>query len=91
MSTDDARIDGQMEKINVRVPQSLLAQIDDTWAERGYTSKSEFIRDALRDAVAPPTQLSDEALAHLAASRAERSEGDTVSHDEVKERLGLDD
>ncbi|MCF2207143.1 ribbon-helix-helix domain-containing protein, partial [Halobacterium salinarum] len=51
MSTDsDAGGDGEMEKINVRVPQSLLAQVDDVWEERGYATKSEFIRDALRDA-----------------------------------------
>jgi metal-responsive CopG/Arc/MetJ family transcriptional regulator len=56
MSTDsDAGGDGEMEKINVRVPQSLLAQVDDVWEERGYANKSEFIRDALRDAVNPPT------------------------------------
>jgi len=42
-----------MEKINVRVPQSLLAQIDEVWNERGYANKSEFIRDAFRDAVSP--------------------------------------
>jgi metal-responsive CopG/Arc/MetJ family transcriptional regulator len=58
-----------MEKINVRVPQSLLAQSDDVWEERGYATKSEFIRDALRNAVTPPTQLSAEALEHLAESR----------------------
>lgn len=80
-----------MEKINVRVPQSLLARIDDAWEVRGYASKSEFIRDALRDAVNPPTQLSDEALQHLAESREQRERGETVSQEEVKDRLGIDD
>ncbi|ERG99099.1 MAG: transcriptional regulator, CopG family protein [Haloquadratum sp. J07HQX50] len=74
-----------MEKINVRVPQSLLTQIDEVWKERGYASKSEFIRDALRDAVNPPTQLSEEALKYLAESRTQREQ------DELKERLGIDD
>ncbi|WP_436901197.1 ribbon-helix-helix domain-containing protein [Halovenus halobia] len=50
MSTDsDAGADGEMEKINVRVPQALLAEIDEVWEQRGYANKSEFIRDALRD------------------------------------------
>jgi PHD/YefM family antitoxin component YafN of YafNO toxin-antitoxin module len=92
MSTDsDAGSDGEMEKINVRVPQSLLAEIDESWKQRGYANKSEFIRDALRDAVTPPTQLSDEALEHLAESREQREQGETVSQDEVKDQLGIDD
>ena len=92
MSTDsEAGSDGEMEKINVRVPQSLLAQVDDVWEERGYATKSEFIRDALRDAVNPPMQLSAEALEHLAESREQREQGETVSQDDVKDRLGIDD
>nr|WP_231736992.1 ribbon-helix-helix domain-containing protein [Halobacterium sp. CBA1126] len=31
-----------------------MAQVDEVWEERGYANKSEFIRDALRDAVNPP-------------------------------------
>jgi PHD/YefM family antitoxin component YafN of YafNO toxin-antitoxin module len=92
MSTDsDAGADGEMEKINVRLPQALLAEIDEVWEERGYTSKSEFIRDALRDAVEPSTQLSEEALRHLAESREQREDGETVSQADVKERLDIDD
>ena len=92
MSTDsDAGSDGEMEKINVRVPQALLAEIDDVWEKRGYASKSEFIRDALRDAVEPPTQLSEEALQHLAESREQRDDGETVSQADVKDRLDIDD
>lgn len=92
MSTDsDAGTDGEMEKINVRVPKTLLAEIDDVWENRGYANKSEFIRDALRDAVEPPTQLSEEALQHLVESRDQRDGDETVSQDDVKERLGIDD
>ena len=92
MSTDsDSGSNGEMEKINVRVPRALLSQIDEVWEQRGYANKSEFIRDALRDAVNPPAQLSEEALKHLAESREQREREETVSHDDVKERLGLDD
>jgi Arc/MetJ-type ribon-helix-helix transcriptional regulator len=92
MSTDgDAGGDGEMGKVNVRVPPSLLAQLDEIWEERGYASKSEFIRDALRDAVNPPKQLSEEALELLVESRLQREQGETVSQDDVKDRLGIDD
>lgn len=92
MSTDrDTVGEGEMEKINVRVPPALLSQIDDVWEERGYASKSEFIRDALRDAVNPPTELSEETLAHLAESREQQEEGETVSQADVKDRLDVDD
>jgi len=43
--------------------------IDDEWERRGYSSKSEGIRDALRDWVIPPVQLSEETLADLEESR----------------------
>ena len=92
MSADsDAGRDAEMEKINVRVPKQLLGQIDEVWEKRGYANKSEFIRDALRDAVEPPTQLSEEALAHLAESRDQRERDETVSQADVKDRLGIDD
>lgn len=87
MSTDTNRSSEEMEKINVRVPQTLLAQIDEAWGERGYTSKSEFIRDALRDAVNPSVTLSEEALTHLSESREQRERGETVDHDELLDRL----
>ncbi|RRJ30266.1 ribbon-helix-helix domain-containing protein [Halocatena pleomorpha] len=91
MSTDADRSTNEMEKINVRVPKALLAQIDEAWEKRGYTSKSEFIRDALRDAVTPSVTLSEEALGHLAESREQRERGDTMSHDELLDQLDSDD
>jgi len=80
-----------MEKINVRVPESLLARIDEEWERRGYSSKSEAIRDALRDWVNPPATLSEDTLEDLEASREQTAQGETVTADEARERLGLDD
>lgn len=93
MSVDSDRDDsgGEMEKINVRVPVTLLERIDEEWERRGYANKSEFIRDALRTAVDPPVKLSDETLQDLAESREQAERGDTYSPEEVRERLGLDD
>lgn len=91
MSADTDSGDGRMEKINVRVPSALLEQIDEVWEARGYSSKSEFIRDALRDAVNPSVHLSDAVLQQLAESRQQRQRGETVSQDDVRGRLGLDE
>ncbi|MUW14176.1 ribbon-helix-helix protein, CopG family [Halorubrum sp. CBA1125] len=91
MSTDTNTGDDRMEKINVRVPESLLSRIDEEWERRGYSSKSEAIRDALRDWANPAVQLSEETLADLEESRKQAERGETVSAEEARERLGLDD
>lgn len=93
MSTDtnDPEDGDRMEKIDVRVPAALLERIDEAYAERGYSSRSEAIRDALRDWVDPPAALSEEVLADLAMSREQTERGDTASADEVRERLGFED
>jgi len=91
MSTDTDTGNDRMEKINVRVPEALLKRIDEEWERRGYSSKSEAIRDALRDWVNPPATLSEETLRDLETSREQTERGETVSADEARERLGLDD
>ena len=92
MSTDaDGAEDGaRMEKIDVRVPASVLDAIDEEYAERGYASRSEAIRDALRDWLDPSSRLSEEILNDLAESRNQRERGETVSAADARERLGLE-
>lgn len=87
MSTDSDAGEEQMEELCIEVPASLLEEIGDEWERRGYASKSEAIRDALRDWVNPPVTLSDETLADLEESRKQRERGETYSLDEVAERL----
>ncbi|GAB3701667.1 ribbon-helix-helix domain-containing protein [Halorubrum pallidum] len=91
MSTDTDTGADRMEKINVRVPESLLQRIDEEWERRGYSSRSEAIRDALRDWTNPSATLSAETLDDLERSRTQAKEGETVSADEARERLGLDE
>ena len=79
-----------MEKIDVRVPGSVLEAIDEEYDRRGYASRSEAIRDALRDWLNPSSELSADTLDALEASREQREDGDTVSAAEARERLGLD-
>jgi Arc/MetJ-type ribon-helix-helix transcriptional regulator len=92
MGTDTDEPDGdRTTKIDVRVPVELLETIDKEYERRGYTSRSEAIRDALRDWVSPSVELSDEFAEALATGREQRERGETVSADEVRERLGLDE
>lgn len=72
-------------------PIHCIDRIDEEYKERGYTSRSEAIRDALRSWVDPPVQLTDETLAALATSRKQVERRETYNADEVRERLGLDD
>jgi len=81
---------GEMTKIDVRVPRQLVEQIDEAYANRGYTSRSEAIRDALRAWIDPPVRLSGDVLADLEVSRKQAERGETHSADEVRDRLGLD-
>lgn len=77
-------------KIDVRVPTRLLEKIDEEFAEGGYTSRSEAIRDALRAWVDPPVRLSDEVLEDLTTSREQRERGDITPLDDVAEKYGVD-
>lgn len=92
MSTDtDGPDDEDTEKIDVRVPSHLVRKIDAEYERRGYTSRSEAIRDALRTWVDPPVKLSDEILEDLAVSLEQRDRGETVTAEEARRRLGLND
>lgn len=91
MSADTNAGDDRMEKINVRVPEPLLETINEEWERRGYSSRSEAIRDALRDWANPSVTLSEETLDDLEESREQAERGETVSAEEARERLGLDD
>ena len=91
MSTDTDDPDGdRTTKIDVRVPVDLIETIDEEYERRGYTSRSEAIRDALRDWVDPSVELSDEVVEALATSRRQRERGDTRSLDEVADDYGVD-
>ena len=91
MSTDtDGPNDGPMKKIDVRVPASVIDAIDEAYERRSYTSRSEAIRDALRDWLNPSVELSEEALSDLARSREQRNEGKTRSLDDVAADYDVD-
>lgn len=90
MSTETETSGEDMTKIDVRVPQSLLDEIDEEYTKRGYTSRSEAIRDALRTWADPPVRLSEEILEDLAVSRKQRERGETYTLDEIADKYDVD-
>jgi metal-responsive CopG/Arc/MetJ family transcriptional regulator len=86
MSNTDTSDGGDPEKtnINIRLPEAFLEDIDATWHEEGYNSRSEFIRDALRDAVKHP-DLTRESWKEIAAIEHARrtGESETFARDEI--------
>lgn len=86
MSDTDTNGAGEPEKtnINVRLTESLLADVDATWQEEGYNSRSEFIREALRDAVRHPG-MTRESWKEIAAVEHARRTGDseTFSREDI--------
>ena len=74
-STDTADDEPAKTNINIRLTESFLEDIDATWQEEGYNSRSEFIRDALRDTVKHPG-LTRESWKEIAAVEYARRTGD---------------
>ena len=78
----------EMVQINLRLSKPFLEDIDTTWKEQGFNSRSEFLRHAARDAVKHPA-FSREGWKQIAASEHELRSGDTelVSRDEVRSMM----
>jgi metal-responsive CopG/Arc/MetJ family transcriptional regulator len=76
--------------VNIRMTETFLEDVDGTWEEHGFNSRSEFIRAVLRDAVKHP-EFNRADLKAMLASEAEIREGRTHSSDEVKAEYGLDE
>lgn len=75
-------------QINLRLSRAFLEDIDATWEEQGFNSRSEFLRYAARDAVKHP-DFSREGWKQIVASehelRSDRAE--LVSREEVVEMM----
>lgn len=74
--------------VNIRMTETFLADVDGTWTEEGYNSRSEFIRNILRDAIKHP-DFNRADLKAMLASEVEIQEGETRTSDEVKATHGL--
>ncbi|WP_128477995.1 ribbon-helix-helix domain-containing protein [Halorussus pelagicus] len=82
----------EMVQINLRLSKAFLEDIDTTWEEQGFSSRSEFLRYAARDAVKHPN-FSREGWKKIAASEHELRSGsaELVSREEVAEMMGRDE
>ena len=80
---------GDMVKLNVKVPKRLLEELDELAEELNYTNRSEFIREVLRDATEPI--LTPGAQEGVSQGYADAAAGRTMSISEAKERLGIKD
>ena len=82
--TDTSASDSEKTNVNLRVTESFLEDIDATWRKEGYNSRSEFMREALRDAVRHP-DLTRESWKEIAAVEHARRTGESeaFSRDEI--------
>ncbi|WP_058367483.1 ribbon-helix-helix domain-containing protein [Haloparvum sedimenti] len=76
--------------VNIRITETFLADVDATWQALGYNSRSEFVRDVLRDAVKHP-EFDRADLKAIAASEVDIQEGRTHSSEEIRAEYGADD
>jgi Arc/MetJ-type ribon-helix-helix transcriptional regulator len=74
--------------VNIRMTETFLEDVDATWEEQGFNSRSEFIRFVLRDALKHP-EFNRADLKAMLTSEAEIREGRTHSSDDVKADYGL--
>ena len=86
---DSNDTDPEIDRINLRISRPFLEVVDETWRERGFNSRSEFIRYALRDAVNHPEGAGF--WKDLAISEADLTEGDAISSEEMRATYGHDD
>ena len=73
--------------VNIRITETFLADVDATWEDLGYNSRSEFVRDVLRDAVKHP-EFNRADLKAIATSEVDIQEGRTHSSEEIKAEYG---
>jgi len=88
----DGPDDPETVQINLRLSKAFLDDIDTTWKEEGFNSRSEFLRYAARDAVKHPA-FSREGWKQIAASEHDLRSGDAelVSREEVIEMMDQDE
>jgi Arc/MetJ-type ribon-helix-helix transcriptional regulator len=81
-----------MGSITVKVPDDLEADLEEYAVESGqFMNQSELVRTALRRYFEDhPLRLSEWSRREIEISERQIENGETVSHDEVKRRLGMD-
>lgn len=80
--------DPEIDRINLRISRPFLEVVDEAWRERGFNSRSEYIRYALREAVNHPEGAGF--WKDLAISEAQFDDEEGLSSEEVKATYGID-
>jgi metal-responsive CopG/Arc/MetJ family transcriptional regulator len=78
-----------MVKLNVKVPEHLLEEIDELAEELNYPNRSEFVREVLRDTTEPI--LTPGAQEGVSQGYSDVAAGRTTSHETMKKQFGIDD
>lgn len=84
-----SEVDTEKTTVNIRMTETFLQDVDGTWEELGYNSRSEFIRDVLRDAVKHP-EFNRADLKAMLAGEVEIQEDRTHDSADVKAAVGYD-
>ncbi len=74
-----------MDTINVRLPDEQVHIMDKQVTRFHYSSRSEFVREAIRRMMEDNMELSDETVKAIDTARKQKS----ISHSDLKKRLGL--
>jgi len=86
----EAKSSPEKTTVNIRMTETFLEDVDATWEEYGFNSRSEFIRAVLRDALKHP-EFNRADLKAMLTSEAEIREGLTHGSEDVKAEYDLDE
>lgn len=74
-----------MENLNIRLPEEQLRILDKQVRKMHYTSRSEYVREALRKMMENQMDLTEETIQAINKARKQKS----TSHTTLKRRLGI--
>jgi len=76
--------------IGVRLPEEQEKEVEKVVKEENYPSKSEFIREALRNELRERINKRELEQVKKRKEEVEKGEADLKSHEEVMKKAGLD-
>lgn len=80
-----------MAKVDIRIPDEQKELIDEMAELENYGSRSEFIREAVRNEIRERKELKDLKEAERRLKGIKNSSRDTARHEKVKKPAGLED
>lgn len=74
-----------MKVVTAKVPDELTKMMKKCIKERGYSSQSELVRDAIRRLLEP--ELKEEIIMDIIEARGQIKRGETISLEEIEKDL----